>query len=123
MNDTSSFEYDGTNNHDVLTEFCPVYAHAVDILGRRWMGLILRVLLTGPHRFNEILGVIPGLSDPMLSQRLRELESEGLVMRVVVPSMPVRVEYRLTEAGSALEHVVREIGSWAGRWLTATPSP
>jgi DNA-binding HxlR family transcriptional regulator len=100
-----------------LAAFCPVYARAADLLARRWMGLILRVLLSGPHRFNEILAAIPGLSDPLLTQRLRELEAAGLVERRVVPSSPVRVEYELTEAGRDLEQVVRAIAAWAGRWM------
>ena len=82
------------------------------------MGVILRVLLSGPHRFNEILAAIPGLSDPLLTQRLRELEAEGLVERRVVPSSPVRVEYQLTEAGRDLEQVVHAIAAWAGRWMS-----
>lgn len=100
-----------------LSNFCPVYARAVDLLARRWMGVILRVLLSGPHRFNEILTAIPGLSDPLLTQRLRELEAEGLVERRVLPTSPVRVEYELTEAGRDLEQVVRAISAWAARWM------
>src|ERR1051326_9149453 len=84
---------------DAFTAFCPKYAHAMDILGRSWMGLILRVLLTGPHRFNAILAAVPHLSDPLLTQRLRELETEGMVVRRVLPTSPVRVEYELTDAG------------------------
>ena len=105
-----------------LTAFCPTYARAADLLARRWMGLILRVLLGGPRRFNEILAAIPGLSDPLLTQRLRELEAEGLVERRVVPLSPVRVEYELTEAGRDLEQVVRAIAAWAGRWMADTPA-
>ena len=105
-----------------LEAFCPVYARAADLLARRWMGLILRVLLSGPRRFNEILAAIPGLSDPLLTQRLRELEAEGLVERRVVPASPVRVEYELTEAGRDLEQVVRAIAAWAGRWMSEPPA-
>ncbi len=105
-----------------LEAFCPVYARATDLLARRWMGLILRVLLSGPHRFNEILVAIPGLSDPLLTQRLRELEAEGLVERRVVPASPVRVEYELTEAGRDLEQVVRAIAAWASRWMADPPA-
>ena len=105
-----------------LAAFCPVYARAADLLARRWMGLILRVLLSGPHRFNEILAAIPGLSDPLLTQRLRELEAAGLVERRVVPTSPVRVEYELTEAGRDLEQVVRAIAAWAERWMADTPA-
>ncbi len=123
-----STEVTETTNHGALSvdepldAFCPVYARAADLLARRWMGLILRVLLSGPHRFNEILAVIPGLSDPLLTQRLRELEAEGLVERRVVPSSPVRVEYQLTEAGRDLEQVVRAIAAWADRWMSDAAS-
>ena len=101
-----------------LTEYCPFYARAIDVLGRRWMGVILRVLMAGPHRFNEILAAVPGLSDPVLTQRLRELEAEGLAERRVLPTSPVRVEYELTPAGRDLERVVREIAAWSQKWLT-----
>jgi DNA-binding HxlR family transcriptional regulator len=106
---------------EAMAPFCPVYARAVDLLGRRWMGLILRVLLAGPHRFNEILATIPGLSDPVLTQRLRELEAEGLVIRRVLPTSPVRVEYELTPAGRDLDPVVRAIAAWAQQWLAPPP--
>ncbi len=106
------------SSEEPLEAFCPVYARAADLLARRWMGVILRVLLRGPHRFNEILAAIPGLSDPLLTQRLRELEAEGLVERRVVPSSPVRVKYHLTEAGRDLEQVVRAIAAWATRWMS-----
>jgi DNA-binding HxlR family transcriptional regulator len=99
-----------------LAAFCPTYAAVVDLLSRRWMGLVLRVLLTGPHRFNEIMAAIPGLSDPQLIQRLRELERHGLAVRRVLPSSPVRVEYELTEAGRDLERMVRAIADWAEKW-------
>ena len=111
------------SSEEPLEAFCPVYARAADLLARRWMGLILRVLLSGPHRFNEILAAIPGLSDPLLTQRLRDLEAEGLVERRVVPASPVRVEYELTEAGRDLEEVVRAIAAWASRWMADTPAP
>jgi DNA-binding HxlR family transcriptional regulator len=88
----------------------------MDLLGRRWMGLVLRVLLTGPHRFNAILAAVPGLSDPQLTQRLRELEQHKLVERRVIPASPVRVEYELTQAGRELEATVRVISDWATRW-------
>lgn len=100
-----------------LTARCSSYARAMDILGRRWMGLVLSALLAGPRRFNEILAAIPGISDPLLTQRLRELEANRLVERRVLAGPPVRVEYELTEAGRDLERVLREIAAWAHRWL------
>ncbi len=111
-----------TAAEEPLAAFCPVYARAADLLARRWMGLVLRVLLRGPQRYNEILAAIPGLSDPLLTQRLRELEAAGLVERRVVPVSPVRVEYELTEAGRDLEKVVRAIADWAGRWMADAPA-
>ncbi len=80
------------------------------------MGVVLRVLLTGPHRFSEILAAIPGISDPLLTQRLRELEARHLVQRRVVPCSPVRVEYELTEAGHDLDAAIRVINRWAEKW-------
>jgi DNA-binding HxlR family transcriptional regulator len=99
-----------------LSEFCASYASLMDLLGRRWTGIILRVLMTGPHRFSEILAAVPGLSDPLLTQRLRELETKRLLERRVLPSSPVRVEYELTEAGRDLEPAVRTLSEWAEKW-------
>jgi DNA-binding HxlR family transcriptional regulator len=100
-----------------MSEFCNYYASLMDLLGRRWMGVILRVLMSGPHRFSEILSAIPGLSDPLLTQRLRELEGRKLVDRRVLPSSPVRVEYELTDAGRDLDGAVRVLSQWALKWL------
>ncbi|HYW82979.1 MAG TPA: helix-turn-helix domain-containing protein [Spirochaetia bacterium] len=99
-----------------MTEFCPQYASLMDLLSRRWMGIILRVLMSGPHRFSEILAAVPGLSDPLLTQRLREMESKELLERRVFPTSPVRVEYELTEAGRDLERAVRVLSEWAEKW-------
>ncbi len=88
------------------------------------MGIILRVLMHGAHRFSEILAVVPGLSDPLLTQRLRELEAKKLVERRVLPTSPVRVEYELTEAGRDLEHAVRVLSQWAEKWwYTSSTKP
>ena len=122
MIDTETRTAAASATAEPLVAFCPVYARAADLLARRWMGIILRVLLSGPHRFNEILAAIPGLSDPLLTQRLRELEAAGLVERRVVPASPVRVEYELTEAGRDLEQVVRAIAAWAERWMGDSPA-
>src|SRR5436305_10308319 len=98
--------------------FCPVYHRAVELIGRRWTGAILRALLSGVTHFSELTAVIPELSDRMLSVRLHELEAEGLVARTVIPATPVRVEYRLTEKGRALSTVMDAIGPCAHAWLT-----
>jgi len=106
-----------------LSEFCPRYHHAMELIGRRWTGVILRVLINGPHRFNALLQAVPGLSDRLLSERLRELEMEGLVERHVLPGPPVKVEYELTERGHDLEQVIRAISAWAERWLPPPQHP
>lgn len=98
---------------------CDSFTHVMRILGKRWTGLILRELLAGPRRYNEMLAAIPGLSDPLLTQRLRELEAEGLVERCVIASQPVRVEYLLTSAGCDLAEPLRVLEAWGDRWLVA----
>jgi DNA-binding HxlR family transcriptional regulator len=104
-----------------LTRFCPAYHRAVELIGRRWTGAILRALLTGATRFNELAAAVPGLSDRMLAERLRELEAEGVVVRTVIPESPVRVEYSLTDKGLALESVVRAVAGWAESWASKEP--
>ncbi len=96
---------------------CPRYEHAIQILGKRWTGLLLNALMNGPRRFCELTAVVEGLSDRVLSDRLRELEMEGIINRVVYPQIPVRVEYELTEKGHALEPVIDAIHTWAKRWV------
>ena len=102
-----------------LSAFCPRYHRAVEIIGRRWSGAIVRALLAGRTRFSEIVDAVPGLSDRLLSERLKELEAEGVVTRLVTPSTPVRVEYRLTEKGRALVPVVEAVSAWAEQWMPA----
>jgi DNA-binding HxlR family transcriptional regulator len=100
-----------------IQAFCPRYHHAVELIGRRWSGAILRAMLGGIHRFSELTGTVPGMSDRMLSDRLKEFEAEGLVERLVFPETPVRTEYRLTEKGLALLPVVEAVAAWAEEWL------
>jgi DNA-binding HxlR family transcriptional regulator len=101
-----------------LTRFCPAYHRAVELIGRRWTGAILRALLTDVRRFNDLAAVVPGLSDRMLAERLRELEAEDVVVRTVIPESPVRVEYSLTRKGRDLEVVVRAVAGWADTWVS-----
>ena len=95
---------------------CPKYERAVAILGKRWTGLIIRALRHGPLGFSQIARVVTGLSDRMLSERLKELELHGIVQRCVQPSMPVRVEYVLTDKGRDLQAVLDVLQAWADRW-------
>ena len=101
-------------------EMCPRYQRAVEILGKRWTGLIIRVLIPRPRRFGEMTEAVSGLSDRLLSERLKELEACGIVERRVFPETPVRIEYALTGKGSELERVVEAIQHWADCWDTTT---
>jgi DNA-binding HxlR family transcriptional regulator len=96
---------------------CSQYHRAVELIGKRWTGAILFVLMDGPLRFSEVKQLVPELSDRLLSERMKELEAEGLVERHVIDDTPVRVEYGLTEKGSALEPAVRTLKRWANSWL------
>lgn len=96
--------------------FCPVFHRAVELIGRRWSGAVVRSLLAGRIRFTELAASVPGISDRLLSERLKELEAEGIVERTVIPLTPVRIEYRLTAKGRDLAQVFDAISSWANRW-------
>jgi len=96
---------------------CAKFHKAVELIGGRWTGAVIRLLLTDRMRFAQLRSAIPDISDRMLSERLRELESEGIVARIVVPETPVRVEYELTEKGHALEQALCAVGRWAERWV------
>src|SRR6059058_3172993 len=96
---------------------CPLYHEAVELVGRRWTGAILRVLMDGPLRFSEIAQAIPELSDRLLSERMKELESRGIVERTVIAGPPLRVQYELSEMGHELKPALSELQSWARRWL------
>jgi DNA-binding HxlR family transcriptional regulator len=98
---------------------CPDFHEAIELIGRRWTGAILCSLIEGPRRFGELGKVVPGLSDRLLSQRLRELEEQGLVQREVEAGTPVRVTYSLTETGQALGPAIKELKMWAKQWKQA----
>lgn len=98
---------------------CPRYHRAVEIVGARWSGAILQVMLSGATRFGEIEAAIPDLTGRMLSQRLKEFEAEEILERAVIPEKPVRVEYRLTAKGRALAPVVKALSVWAEKWVEA----
>lgn len=110
---------DRTRRVDPLSPYCPAYTRAIEIIGKRWTGAILRAMLSGSTRFSEILALVPGLSDRLLSERLKELESEGIIERHVIPCTPVKIEYTLTEKGESLSEVVRSVAKWASDWAHA----
>ena len=99
-----------------LPPVCAQFHRAVELIGRRWTGAIINSLLPGRARYAGLRSAIPDISDRMLSERLRELEAEGIVDRQVTPETPVRVEYSLTEKGAGLEKALRAIGAWAEEW-------
>lgn len=119
------------HQYEGLTAFCPDFHHAVEVIGRRWTGAIVRALLAGVTHYSDLVRTIPGLSDRMLSERLKELEAEGIVERRVVATTPVTVEYSLTEKGRALQGVIQAIADWVADWssrpadqdATADPRP
>jgi DNA-binding HxlR family transcriptional regulator len=92
---------------------CSLYHHAIELVGKRWTGAILLVLLDGPLHFSGIRQLVPELSDRLLSERLKELEGEGVVERRVLDGAPVRVEYSLTAKGRALEPALKALKEWA----------
>jgi DNA-binding HxlR family transcriptional regulator len=100
-------------------EVCPYYHQAIELIGKRWTGAIVDALLPEPLRFSEIAQAIPQISDRLLSMRLRELESEGIVKRRVFDGSPVRVEYTLTPKGRALEPAIGALRFWAREWIQA----
>ena len=104
-------------------EFCPAYQQGIELIGGRWTGAIVRAMLGGRTRFSDIVQGIPGLSDRMLAERLRELEAQGIVRRSVLPEMPVRVEYALTDKGRALSGVIEAMVTWLEQWGDETPVP
>ena len=97
---------------------CPFYHEAIELVGRRWTGAILRVLMNRSMRFSEVGQAVPELSDRLLSARMKELEARGLVQRTVHAGPPVRVEYALSEMGRELGPTLIQLQEWAQRWLS-----
>lgn len=98
---------------------CPRFHCAIELVGRRWTGAILSAMLMGATRFTDIIHAVPGLSDRLLSERLKELEANGIVVREVHPETPVRIEYHLTKKGEDLSDVIGALSEWADAWIDA----
>lgn len=92
---------------------CPKMESAFSLLGKRWNGLIIHVLMDGPKRFKDMTETIPTISQKMLAERLKELEQNEIVERQVLPETPVKVIYKLTDKGLALQAVFQEMQKWA----------
>lgn len=95
--------------------YCPSFHRTVELVGRRWNGVILHALMAHAERFSEIRAAIPGLSDRMLAERLRELEREGLLSRIC-PVTTAAPRYVLTPKGRALGPIIEAVSSWAADW-------
>lgn len=108
---------DASGAEELHAGLCPRFHRAVELIGRRWTGAIIRLLLPGQKRFNELLGAIPGISDRLLTERLRELETTGIIRREVQSGSPVRVVYELTQRGRELQEPLDALGRWAERWM------
>ncbi|HZP57223.1 MAG TPA: helix-turn-helix domain-containing protein [Dehalococcoidia bacterium] len=108
---------------DSREPFCPYFHHAAELIGRRWTGAIIRAMLAGVSRFSDLAETVPGLSDRMLSERLKELEAEGVVVRRVTPDTPVRIEYCLTDKGRDLAPAIDAISDWATRHVVIDGAP
>jgi len=100
-------------------EVCARFHQAIELIGRRWTGAILQLLLQGPARFSVIKSALPEMTDRILAERLRELQAAGLLSRSAYPSVPVRVEYALTEKARDLSPTLEGLADWAHRWLPA----
>ena len=96
---------------------CAKFQSAVDLLGKRWTPLIVQLLLKRPHRYSELLTELEVVTEGMLSQRLKELETAGVVQRRVIDDQPIRVEYHLTGKGRALSRVISGLERWADEWI------
>jgi DNA-binding HxlR family transcriptional regulator len=107
--------------HDPESSFCVTFQMAIELIGKRWNGAILAVLLDGPRRFSELVSAVPGLSERLLSERLRQLERRGILVRRVLPGPPLGVEYELTAAGRELAPAVKIVTAWARKWLDPAP--
>lgn len=95
----------------------PKVEKSFELIGKKWTGLIIYVLMSGPKRFSEIHSSIPSLSKRMLTERMKELEEEGIVIRHVIPERPVRIEYILTKKGSELGMILGPVSKWAKTWI------
>ena len=102
------------------TPLCVEFHRTIELIGKRWTGAVLAVLMQGPRRFNELLNAVPGLSDRLLTERLRELEDNSIVERRVFAERPVRIEYALTPAGLDLDQLIKVITTWGQKWRPQT---
>ena len=97
-------------------EMCPI-EKTMDIIGKKWTIFILRDLLKGPKRFSQLQRSLQGVSPKTLSERLKDLEKEGILTKTIFPVIPPHVEYALTEKGMSLESILKEMKKWGQQWV------
>lgn len=107
------------NNEQVI---CPKFEHTFSILGKKWTGLIIDVLLTGPHRFKDLSAAIPEVSERVLVERIRELEKEDIVTRPEGEESNPRAGYCLTKKGKDLRQVMDSVQEWSDEWVVLSKS-
>ncbi|USL40835.1 winged helix-turn-helix transcriptional regulator [Priestia megaterium] len=95
----------------------PKVEKSFELIGKKWTGLIIYVLMSGPKRFSELNESIPTLSRRLLTERIKELEDHGIVVRNVIPDRPIRSEYSLTQKGTELGKILGPISQWAESWV------
>jgi DNA-binding HxlR family transcriptional regulator len=100
-------------------QYCGL-AYALDIVGERWTLLIVRELIAGPRRFTDLLEGLPGISTNLLSERLKELEQQGMLRRRTLPPPAASSVYELTALGRALEKTLLELGKWGSQFVPAS---
>ncbi|MEV4450048.1 winged helix-turn-helix transcriptional regulator [Streptomyces mirabilis] len=125
MNRPTPRAHESAARHDAetRTQVDEGITRVFQLLGKRWTGLIMSVLITGPAYFGDLRRAIPGISERMLSNRLTELAATELVVREVDEGPPLRVSYQLTEAGAALEPALKELAEWAKAHLPEPSRP
>lgn len=104
-------------NQETEDKLCSKVEESYNIIGKKWMGLIIHTLMEEPKRFSEIHAYIPDLSKRMLNERIKELEDCGIVLRNVITDRPVRTEYSLTKKGTELGRALKTVEDWANKWL------
>jgi DNA-binding HxlR family transcriptional regulator len=104
------------------SRYCPKFHATIELIGRRWNGAILLAIIRGADRFKDVLDAVPGLSERLLAQRLKELEQARIIERDVRPSTPVRITYRLTPRGTELASAIEPLLAWGDRWIDPAPS-
>jgi DNA-binding HxlR family transcriptional regulator len=104
--------------HKINDDECRRFSSSIELIGKRWSSGIMLAVERGDERFSEILASVDGLSDRLLAQRLKDLESNGLISREVIASTPVQVRYRPTERGSDLLASLQPLVTWGQRWGT-----